>query len=468
MFDRVPSPGPWDLEQLELELMRASRAAPGRLPFAREALLRWAIGLARLSFHAPLDRDESLAIFRTQVFSAFHPFGGAFDLTAAASAADLLGESTRRLLEELPRRYPSLDPEALQREIAEKRLVLVLGGGGAASYVHLGAMQLLETNGMRPSLVAGSSLGAVLALFRARRPEFDLGEVLGVLRSLRFSRLFRMLSTESRYGLPAPLRLHLRSGIAHYFTHEDGSPYRLADLPIPVLITVSGVRRGMLPKTLSDYEALPRGPKAWAKKRAISRVMEAAELLARPQVLQAVTLGGDWTRELDAVDAAGFSCALPGLIHYDVLREDPVAREGLDRLLAEHSLFRLIDGGLTDNVPAEAAWRQAQAGALGTRNVAILALDPFAPRFTTPLWLPLQRIASENVRSSLQRAHLSIAFRNTLSPTDLLPSLTNLLRAVEWGKNAMNDSMPLLRRMLDPLPPLRALLPHGQRAVALR
>jgi NTE family protein len=47
------------------------------------------------------------------------------------------------------------------------RLALVLGSGGPRGYAHLGVLQVLEDAGLRPDLVVGSSVGALIGTFWA-------------------------------------------------------------------------------------------------------------------------------------------------------------------------------------------------------------------------------------------------------------------------------------------------------------
>ena len=179
------------------------------------------------------------------------------------------------------------------------------------------------------------------------------------------------------------------------------------------------------------------------------------EFFTRPEVLVKIHLGADdETREFDALDAAGFSSAVPGVIHYDVLRDDARMRGLLDHLFEERGVFRLIDGGFVDNVPAKAAWKAVHKGHIGTRNAFILALNGFAPKLTTPLWLPLERLAELTVASNRPYAHLFKDFRKTLSPLELVPSVEMLTRAIEMGRRQMTDDVPFLSRMMAPLPPL--------------
>ncbi len=47
-----------------------------------------------------------------------------------------------------------------------KKLALVLGGGSAKGYAHIGVLKVLEKNGLKPDLIVGTSMGALVgALF---------------------------------------------------------------------------------------------------------------------------------------------------------------------------------------------------------------------------------------------------------------------------------------------------------------
>jgi len=439
--------------------VRASLAAPGALREPEEAALRWAISLARVGEVGGISLEADVAPLREAVLARVRPT----DLAGTGAQAPALAAEASRVRDALLERHAGrLNPQTLDAEVREKKLVLALGGGGGTAYSFLGAFALLEELGVTPSLISATSMGAVLGLFRARSLRHDPGELLGAIRSLSWSRLFRVLSTESRYGLPAALRLYLRASLLRHVQHEDGTAFSFRDLPIPMLVTLSGIRRGALPHPLSYYEGLvdPRGLalRPWLLRSRLAEVAQASVELASPKVLEGIHVGlEDWTNDFDVLDAVGFSCAVPGLIHYDVLRADDRMHDLLGTLFDRRGLFRLVDGGLTQNVPAQAAWQAVQDGRLGTRNALILALDGFSPRLSTPLWLPLQRIAAENTRPASRFAHVVKAFQSTPSPTDLIPTVPAVVRAVERGRKELEPEVPLVGRLLAPLPPLETL-----------
>jgi predicted acylesterase/phospholipase RssA len=459
-------------EEMEMALVREVLARPALIPAQDETVLRTALSLARMYKVSHEGREirvgAFLAPFRDEVGQRLRPVLA----RKAPASREELGAAARELgpkvvaaREALFQRMRDRLPwEAIDRELRHKALVLVAGGGGGTAYVYMGALALLDEFGLKPSLLAGTSMGAILAMFRSRMARFDYAELINIVRGLSFRRMFRAISTESRYGVPAALRLFLRAGLGRYFnvaSESHGTGIQLRDLPIPTLVTVSGIRRGMLPQPLEFYERLlNRGARHFFDPPSLPRRVQAAamalaEFFLRPEMMERLILGADEeTSRFDALDAAGFSSALPGIIHYDVLRDDQRMRGLLDNLFETRGLFRLVDGGLTDNLPVKAAWKAVQKGLIGTRNVMIVALNGFSPKLSTPLWLPLQRLAMMNVSPNLAYAHLHRAFRRTLSPLELIPTPEQALLAAELGRKQMAGDMPFIARMMAPLPPL--------------
>ena len=457
------------LEEMEVALVRAATLDARLLTPNEEAILRTALSLARLYRVRHEGRDVGVgsyvAPFREQVTRILTPVLLGSKPPTRERLVPLvthLKPETLKARDALLDRFRArLPAEAIFKEIREKSLVLVAGGGGGVAYVYLGVMSLLEEFGLRPSLIAGTSMGAIMGLFRARGVRFDQTEVVNIVRGLSWRKLFRVISTENRYGLPAALRLFLRAGIGRWFNagpHTAGG-LKLNELAIPTLISVSGIRRGMLPRPVEAYEGLLNlSPMTLLEPLSMARkVQEAmgalAEFFTQPEIMEHLTLGLDeGTEDFDAMDAAGFSSALPGVIHYDVLRDDTRMRGMLDDLFERKGLFRLIDGGLTDNLPAKAAWRAVHKGHIGTRNAFILGLNGFSPKLSTPLWLPLERLAALTVQPNRPYAHLVKDFKRTLSPLDIVPSVELVTRAVDWGRKQINDEMPFICRMMTPLP----------------
>jgi len=472
--ERFAEVGP--LTAMEAQLARAAVLSRGRLDERDETSIRYALSLCR-SWHvrAPDGRDVAIAAvlrpFRERLVQALWPLldpqrpvpAQPHELLPAARESRRIAQAALEILgAQLGHRLPR---ERLDDEVRQRHLVLVCGGGGGTGYVHLAAFALLEAAGLQPALIAGSSMGAILGLFRARERRFDLARIPEILADLSYRKIFRIVPQPSVYGLPGPLRLHLRAAIGHWFRHPDGTMLRIAELPIPLLVTVTGIRRDKLPRPLEEYESLlgvtdDSDPASWGVEklhRSVQRLTQAIQELAGiPRLTQKLVFGAsEETRQADAIDAAGFSASVPGVIHYDVLRDDPRMKELLDTLLRRHNLLRLCDGGVSDNVPVRSAWHHVQRAGLpgtGSRNTVVLALDSFAPRLLTPLWYPLQSIAAPAVARNRPYAHVYKAFRRTLSPLALLPSQRSLQHVVDTAKDELLSEVPVLQRLLAPIP----------------
>ena len=62
-------------------------------------------------------------------------------------------------------RTPST-PSSVPTPPRERRIALVLGGGGMKGFAHIGVMQALEERGIVPTTYAGTSIGAMMAAAR--------------------------------------------------------------------------------------------------------------------------------------------------------------------------------------------------------------------------------------------------------------------------------------------------------------
>ena len=162
-----------------------------------------------------------------------------------------------------------------------------------------------------------------------------------------------------------------------------------------------------------------------------------SEFLVGDGLLQPIVLGGDaLTSQLDVADALGFSSSIPGLLHYDVDRDDNRSHSVLTEIMQTHGVSRLIDGGFAENVPVVALRREVQSGSLGCGNVIIAGLDGFAPNLLRqPLWLPAQQLIRTQVQRSEAEADYWWAFKRTLSPQNILPSPGPLREVVQRGRD---------------------------------
>lgn len=88
----------------------------------------------------------------------------------------------------------------------ERSVALALGGGGARGLAHLGVLEVLEGEGIRPTFLAGSSIGGLVAALSARGT--PAAEIIAIARGFRFPRRFmpgRMLGWHEIFPTAVPL-----------------------------------------------------------------------------------------------------------------------------------------------------------------------------------------------------------------------------------------------------------------------
>lgn len=455
-------------DQLERRLVRNALALPDDPETHRRVQqLRYAISFARLTTVVnPDGREIDLtgvkAPHAQRIRDLLSPhLVDTEDVREALRRADQAVAWTRAARAELLE-HGSLARDALEAEVSQRLLVVASGGGGGAGYVYPGAYDMLDRAGLAPSLMVGTSIGALMSMFRARSRRFDLAALLSAARALSWTKVFRAFEGNSRYGLPATLRLRLHDALGPLFREDEDRPTLLSDLQIPFYSIITGIRADGLKHDLNYYETLleddVRGSSRSTQVRAGIRAMGLVrEFLSTPEALQPIVVGREpGTHGFDVLDAAGFSAAIPGVIHYDVDTGNTHMSQILDRLYAVHGVARFGEGGMVSNVPARVGWETAVSGHLGPRrNVFVLALDCFAPHPSRLAWYPFQQLVRQsNVQSDRAYADLYLPFRQTLSPLNLVPPVEDALQAIRWGRDEIRPHMPFIQGMMAPIPML--------------
>lgn len=133
---------------------------------------------------------------------------------------------------------PSVDPQEGPPQRAP-RLGLALGGGAARGFAHVGVIQVLEQNGIRPDLVAGTSAGSlVAALYASGKSAAELERVA----------LSMDEATLTDWTMPLASRGLMRGeALARYVRQAIGG--RLIEqmvLPLGILATDLGNGQGVL------------------------------------------------------------------------------------------------------------------------------------------------------------------------------------------------------------------------------
>jgi NTE family protein len=121
------------------------------------------------------------------------------------------------------------------------RVALVLGGGGLKGFAHIGALRALEERGVRPSLIAGTSIGALIAAAYVRGLTVAQMEVRAL--SLRKPDLFRVdhVSMVVKRMLSPSLYLEQPLQTIVDSLAPEGT---FRDLSIPLLVNTVDLERG--------------------------------------------------------------------------------------------------------------------------------------------------------------------------------------------------------------------------------
>ncbi len=459
-----------ELKAFERRLVKLLVDRPGALHQRHEALFRYALSMAQLHlFRTPVGLDVNLADevddLRTWVHEAILPLlphDGDANIDGLRQIAPTLAirvDRTRNNL--LATHINEFGPEHLDEELRTKRLVLVLGGGGGSGLLHLGMFSMLNEMGVVPELIVGSSMGSIMGLIRAIDRSYDpVTTALALPRGLDFQTVFKPFTGYSRYGFPGAFHLNLLRVGREVFESLVGSGVpTFADLPIKLEVVATGIRTGFRIDA-TPYEKLakedPNVSASSMRKRLALFFSATLELSRNSRFLTQIVFGRDGTENFPVIEAVGFSCAVPGLLNYDIFHDDPDTVRPLDEMFEKHRLLRLCDGGVVNNVPSQVAWESVQTGTIGYRNAFILAADVFAPvtRGANMLWIPIQQIARPTVVANRPYSDYHKTFRNTPSPLQIVVnSYSKLKTIVEQSREQLKADEGYIRKALETLPP---------------
>ena len=469
-----------ELQRMEASLVRANMGRPDVLDRSTYENLRYLLAFARLTQFQPgaakaggridgphdVDVREEIAPFRRLALDALRrplreETNVARRLHEAEATLGRLAPALNEVRDSLTKgRRKTVKVADLDAECGTRTLVGIGGGGGGAGFVYIGAFHYLEDKGLVPSYMVGASIGAVLGCFRARAVPGRWGEWIGIAERIDAASLFTRPPDGRRYGLPGMMGLNLDSVIGPTMSDEAGRRLSLDELAIPFDIVVGGVRRRSferLPDRFKETGAETERRQARTPGRLAAGVatrMWQVAAFVDPRIVKTITLGADeLTARLTAVHAAGFSASIPGVLHYDVPRSDEESSIVLDQLFEREEISALVDGGTASNVPAEQAWRQVQAGRIGTRNAVYLAFDCFHPSWDpSHLWLrPITQGVQLQMNRNARFADWIVRFDHALSPVTLVPGAEKIRRALTWGREAVTDVAPMMNAMFEPV-----------------
>jgi NTE family protein len=181
-----------------------------------------------------------------------------------------------------------------------RKIGLVLGGGGLKGFAHIGVLRALEERKIKPTVYAGTSIGALIASAAAGRMRID--EMAQRARDLRKRDLFRI----NRLGMV------------------------LNRLQLPAIYLEGPLRE--ICKSIS--------PPGTFEKLNATLLVNTVDLQRGTQVVW----GLPGLKKVEIADAVYASCALPGFFPPGIIEERPC-----------------VDGGVMDNLPVSIAGRGMDA-----------------------------------------------------------------------------------------------------------
>lgn len=453
------------LSKIECSIVRLISDNHKLLTTDESISIRWALSLARIT-KIKLDNKDSLTIghalegYRNYLYEILEENQNAtnIDLVKLKSVLPTINKLVSDTRKDLLSLFSSkLSPQDLDNAIKKRPLALALGGGGGTCYVFIGAFLALEENNIIPNIMAASSMGAILGAYRAQSKQFSLDGLQYLIKHVSWNMIAKSYSGASKFGVPATFRLYLREAIGENF--KIGNEFlRIKDLVIPLRVCVAGLSNAGLTKEQEDFNkysnllASSKGDPYDINVRnssIINQILSFAQKPLKPIYLGSSTL----TKEFDVIDAIGFSSAIPGVFHYDVLRDDPRMISLLKKLFEEEKIFRLIDGGFADNLPSQQALQGVIDGECDGYDPFILAFDSFIPSINKNLlFYPIMRFAYENSKEGHEAAHLLIKFKNVLSPLNFVPSEDIFNKAIEYGHKEIQPYMNFIKNMVKEIP----------------
>lgn len=286
---------------------------------------------------------------------------------------------------------------------------LALGGGGARGVAHIGVAQALEAAGLRPRLITGTSMGAVVGAVYAQDPEGDAGWTR--LTEFLDSELFRRTKVE--FIQPAEERGSLAHR-ARYFVQRAYMHGRI--LTRPSILSLDVIREVVEFFVEEGYLEDTRVPFA-----AVATDMGNG---------QTVTLNQGSIRE-----AVLASMSIPGFMA-------PVELNGR----------QLMDGGVVSLVPIESAV------ALGATRVVAVDVEKKLPELKTRLSALDYIFRADEIQGNELRR-----FKNRAADLVLVPEVGDIhwsdFRAVEEvyaaGRAVIEQNLEAIRRVVTAAAPCR-------------
>ncbi len=150
-----------------------------------------------------------------------------------------LGGCTWLLPQDMP--HVAHDPIAgpLAKPVAPRGLALVLSGGSARGFAHIGVIKVLEEAGIRPDLVVGASAGAIIATLYAS------GKSAAEMEAISRQAEGAMAGETDWLRLIRARSLGIRAGNGlHAFIAQQIGNRMIENMPIPLAVVATDLSTG--------------------------------------------------------------------------------------------------------------------------------------------------------------------------------------------------------------------------------
>ena len=267
-------------------------------------------------------------------------------------------------------------------------LGIALGGGGARGFAHIGVLKILEGEGIEPQLMAGTSMGAVIAALYANgmsaREIEDIALNMSNINNL--GNMVKLLD-----GSLTKLRNVIsNSAIQEYLAEMFGGKKDFADLKIPLALAAVDV------------------------------------LHARDVALQ----------EGDLLEAISASMALPGIIA-------PLQKG--DALLVDGGSLNNVPADLVDSMGAEVTVAVDVSPDVTNMNFWD---EQHIPGIAMANWRTNAIMVANFTAAKLRKARTDLIIRPDIDPQiTTLSGFTNVKELVDAGAKAALDVLPELRKL---------------------
>ena len=151
--------------------------------------------------------------------------------------------SNTQVLNEIPDAQERLnlrDFHALKQQKKHPIVALVLGSGGARGYAHIGVIEVLEKNGIKPDLIVGTSAGSIVGSIYAS------GKSAAELRNIALS-----MKAQDVRDLTIDLKGFFEGQKVENYINQNVENMQLQNLKIPMYVVATELKEGR--KTIFNY-----------------------------------------------------------------------------------------------------------------------------------------------------------------------------------------------------------------------